>query len=335
MVDTRLQAGRGEDFSAARKRREIDELAELANLDDDDFRLPMDHRIEDGMDWSATQRISLAEPLPAHNLGYRLLERMGWRGGGLGARGQGRAEPIPLEAGDNGVRAGLGRGEVDSQYTSVSSRRALEVEMQADEDEGRRIRREAESERVQLIREEVVDILRTFFCEICNKQYQTAMQLDEHLSSYDHHHRKRMAETHAMLAARGKKDRDRRRRKEADRELAALTEQSLAAARAAGLSGAAPPSHPAASGPETASEASLPHPPSTAAHDMPPLPSDPDASPLPPIPPPPTLPTPPPPSLPAEPPPAPTPGLSFKAKGALGRKALPKKAVFGPDSDSD
>lgn len=61
--------------------------------------------------------------------------------------------------------------------------------------------------------------------QICNKQYQTAMQLDEHLSSYDHHHRKRMAETHAMLAARGKKDRDRRRRKEADRELAALTEQ--------------------------------------------------------------------------------------------------------------
>lgn len=50
MVDTRLQAGRGEDFSAARKRREIDELAELANLDDDDFRSWHDSSLGESFD---------------------------------------------------------------------------------------------------------------------------------------------------------------------------------------------------------------------------------------------------------------------------------------------
>jgi len=37
---------------------------------------------------------------------------------------------------------------------------------------------------------------------VCHKQYQAAHEMEEHLSSYDHHHRKRLAETRAMLAER-------------------------------------------------------------------------------------------------------------------------------------
>jgi len=38
--------------------------------------------------------------------------------------------------------------------------------------------------------------------QVCHKQYQAAHEMEEHLSSYDHHHRKRLAETRAMLAER-------------------------------------------------------------------------------------------------------------------------------------
>lgn len=33
-------------------------------------------------------------------------------------------------------------------------------------------------------------LLLCLIVQVCNKQYQTAMELEEHLSSYDHHHKK-------------------------------------------------------------------------------------------------------------------------------------------------
>lgn len=38
--------------------------------------------------------------------------------------------------------------------------------------------------------------------QICHKQYKQASEMEAHLSSYDHHHRKRLAETKAMLSDR-------------------------------------------------------------------------------------------------------------------------------------
>ena len=61
--------------------------------------------------------------------------------------------------------------------------------------------------------------------QICHKQYQTAMQMEEHLSSYDHHHRKRMAETRAMMSARGRKDREKKSKRQLEKEVAKLTSQ--------------------------------------------------------------------------------------------------------------
>lgn len=43
---------------------------------------------------------------------------------------------------------------------------------------------------------------RTPWPQVCHKQYHAAHEMEEHLSSYDHHHRKRLAETRAMLAER-------------------------------------------------------------------------------------------------------------------------------------
>jgi hypothetical protein len=40
------------------------------------------------------------------------------------------------------------------------------------------------------IKEEVTEINKVFYCDICSKQYTQALQYDQHLSSYDHHHKK-------------------------------------------------------------------------------------------------------------------------------------------------
>jgi hypothetical protein len=60
---------------------------------------------------------------------------------------------------------------------------------------------------------------------VCHKQYQFAHEMEEHLSSYDHHHRKRLAETRAMLSERGRKDRERKERRRAEKEAARMAAQ--------------------------------------------------------------------------------------------------------------
>ena len=49
--------------------------------------------------------------------------------------------------------------------------------------------------------------------------------MEEHLSSYDHHHRKRLAETRVMLSERGKKDRGKRERRQQEKELQRMAAQ--------------------------------------------------------------------------------------------------------------
>eukprot|EP00955_Chlamydomonas_euryale_P029773 313664-Chlamydomonas_euryale.AAC.2 len=61
--------------------------------------------------------------------------------------------------------------------------------------------------------------------QICDKQYTKAMELDAHLSSYDHHHRKRLVEMRSMHAERTRGERERREAKNADRELKRLQKQ--------------------------------------------------------------------------------------------------------------
>lgn len=82
-----------------------------------------------------------------------------------------------------------------------------------------------EAQRTQRIRNDVSEALSTFFCEVCQKQYTTAMELESHLSSYAHHHKKRLAEAAAEAAERGKKERLKKERKAAVKEQARLEAQ--------------------------------------------------------------------------------------------------------------
>ena len=49
----------------------------------------MSHRIEENVDLGSTQCASVDAAIPPTNVGYQLLQRMGWRGGGLGREQQG------------------------------------------------------------------------------------------------------------------------------------------------------------------------------------------------------------------------------------------------------
>eukprot|EP00891_Asterochloris_glomerata_P003161 jgi/Astpho2/3161/gw1.00052.88.1_t len=78
---------------------------------------------------------SASLPIPDHNKGFQMMQRMGWKGAGLGREEHGITEPVQggVEA---GLRLGLGKAQQDTFYTDADNvvRRKLEVEVQADED---------------------------------------------------------------------------------------------------------------------------------------------------------------------------------------------------------
>lgn len=60
--------------------------------DEDEFSLPRNAEITGYIDYDKTHRVSMETHIPASNVGYRLLQKMGWREGqGLGSTGQGMA----------------------------------------------------------------------------------------------------------------------------------------------------------------------------------------------------------------------------------------------------
>lgn len=72
---------------------------------------------------------------------------------------------------------------------ATSERRKLAAELAETEDE--EAKRLARAEREDQVRAEVKSSESAFYCEDCSKQYKTVKEMENHLSSYDHHHRKR------------------------------------------------------------------------------------------------------------------------------------------------
>lgn len=67
---------------------------------------------------------------------------------------------------------------------------------------------------------QIATTLRSFYCSLCDKQYQTVAQYDEHTNSYAHHHRQRFKDmqTNAKGLSYNRSDRDSRMEKERKRE---------------------------------------------------------------------------------------------------------------------
>ncbi|XP_058191721.1 uncharacterized protein LOC131308741 [Rhododendron vialii] len=185
---------------------------------DDDFRLPISHRPTENVDLDNVEQASLDTKLTSSNVGFRLLQKMGWKGKGLGKDEQGITEPI--KSGMRDPKLGIGKQEEDDYFTAEENiqRRKLDIELEETEEIAKK--REVIAEREQKIQTEVKEIRKVFFCELCNKQYKLAVEFEAHLSSYDHNHRKRFKEMREMHGTSSRDDRQKREQQRQEREIA-------------------------------------------------------------------------------------------------------------------
>ncbi|XP_042474946.1 G patch domain-containing protein 8 [Macadamia integrifolia] len=184
----------------------------------EDFRLPIGHRPTENPDLDSVEQASLETQLTSSNIGFRLLQKMGWKGKGLGKDEQGIVEPI--KAGMRDPKLGIGKQEQDDFFTDEENvqRKKLDVELEETEENAKK--REVIAEREQKIQTEVKEIRKVFYCDLCNKQYKLAMEFEAHLSSYDHNHRKRFKEMKELHGSSNRDDRQKREQLRQEKEMA-------------------------------------------------------------------------------------------------------------------
>ncbi|XVF05884.1 hypothetical protein REPUB_Repub06bG0000500 [Reevesia pubescens] len=195
----------------------IEDLAE-------DFRLPINHKPTENVDLDNVEQATLDTRLNSSNVGFRLLQKMGWKGKGLGRDEQGIIEPI--RSGIRDPKLGIGKQEEDDFFTAEENiqRRKLDIEVEETEEHAKK--REVLAEREQKIQTEVKEIRKVFYCELCNKQYKLAMEFEMHLSSYDHNHRKRFKEMREMHGSSSRDDRQKREQQRQEREMAKFAQMA-------------------------------------------------------------------------------------------------------------
>jgi len=167
------------------------------------------------------------QPIASHNVGFQMMLKMGWKlNTGLGRNEEGILDPIRISA--NLAQLGLGKVQEDEHYTEPSNikRRELETErVELSEEESKR--RAERFQKEQLIKEEVKEMNRVFYCELCNKQYKKITEYEGHLNSYDHHHKKRFMEMKQMDKQRTDSDiKKRKDQRRAEKELQAMMLQA-------------------------------------------------------------------------------------------------------------
>ncbi|XP_062158500.1 uncharacterized protein LOC133865977 [Alnus glutinosa] len=195
----------------------IDDLAE-------DFRLPINHKPTENVDLDNVEQASLDTQLTPSNIGFRLLQKMGWKGKGLGKNEQGIVEPI--KSGIRDPKLGVGKQEEDDFFTAEENIQRRKLEVEVDETEEHTKKREVLAEREQKIQTEVKEIRKVFYCDLCNKQYKLAMEFEAHLSSYDHNHRKRFKEMREMHGSSSRDDRQKREQQRQEKEMAKFAQMA-------------------------------------------------------------------------------------------------------------
>ncbi|XP_065853214.1 uncharacterized protein [Euphorbia lathyris] len=183
----------------------------------EDFYLPINQKPTENVDLDNVEQASLDTMLTSSNIGFRLLQKMGWKGKGLGKDEQGITEPI--KSGIRDPKLGIGKQEEDDFFTAEENiqRKKLEIELEETTEHAKK--REVLAEREQKILTEVKEIRKVFYCDLCNKQYKLAMEFEVHLSSYDHNHRKRFKEMREMQGSSSRDDRQKRELQRQEREM--------------------------------------------------------------------------------------------------------------------
>ncbi|KAL6070712.1 G-patch domain-containing protein [Balamuthia mandrillaris] len=171
------------------KEREENNKDEELLGDDDVWRLPLNHTPSGYLDFDKLEQASMDKALDEDNIGFRLLQKMGWKAGqGLGKEGSGIVAPIRVDIKEDFL--GLGKKEQEETYATEATAKRKTLESEKEETEELKRRREEKVEKEHSIKQEVTEILDVFHCKLCNKQYTNVAQYDAHLSSYDHHHKK-------------------------------------------------------------------------------------------------------------------------------------------------
>ncbi|KAG6552465.1 hypothetical protein Mapa_005885 [Marchantia paleacea] len=220
----RRQGGDYAHYAQEKRQREREQAYEDSLAEDmgEDFFLPISHRPTENLIMDNMEQASVDTQLSSSNVGFKLLQKMGWKGKGLGKDEQGITEPI--KAGTRDPKLGLGKQEQDDFYTAEENvhRKKLEVELETTEELAKK--REVEAEREQKIQTEVKEIRKVFYCELCNKQYKLAVEFETHLSSYDHNHKKRFKEMKELQASRSRDERQKREQLREEKEMAKFSQ---------------------------------------------------------------------------------------------------------------
>ncbi|PSR71309.1 hypothetical protein PHLCEN_2v12823 [Hermanssonia centrifuga] len=221
---------------------------------DDDVSLisrsPSPKPRDDGMDIDKYDEYARGTPhepitvdtkISSSNKGFAMLAKLGWvEGQPLGLSGDGRVDPIPFVPKSD--LAGLGKASQDVRMieSTVSQRRELDSERQVKETEDQRRAREDSVVKRAAVRSEISTVLKAFYCELCDKQFQNVAQYDEHTNSYAHHHKARFRDMQATQRANlgnSREETDKRKEKERKREEKELRK----IAKAAGIKMPKPP----------------------------------------------------------------------------------------------
>ncbi|KAJ2963873.1 hypothetical protein NQZ79_g1103 [Umbelopsis isabellina] len=196
--------------------------------DQEDFSLPRNYQPTGYIDTDHLEQADMSTHLPETNIGYRLLCKMGWSAGqGLGSDRQGRVDPIRIDLKMDSLGIGKAEEEEDYHISSTAQRRALDSEKQMEESEQERIVRETVTHKKEEVKNDIKEILRAFYCELCDKQYSKISEYEQHLQSYDHHHKKRFKDmressksTQGAIAERAqRRERERKREERENRRI--------------------------------------------------------------------------------------------------------------------
>ncbi|XP_065882512.1 uncharacterized protein [Dysidea avara] len=144
------------------------------------------------------------------NTGYKLISKLGWcRGRGLGRKEQGDLDPIPFRPKDDHMGIGRWQFELENAQDATEKRRQLEIEKQITPELAEKYK--AHADREEKMAEVITEMRKSFYCELCDKQYTNYMEYDNHLNSYSHAHNQRLKQLKQYEAGRrfgGRKDKE-------------------------------------------------------------------------------------------------------------------------------
>lgn len=190
-------------------------------MDDEEEPFIPIHREPTGYLPEDLEQASVDKFIPSSNLGYKLIKKMGWEENtGLGKNRTGIVDPIQLSLQIGTL--GVGALQQDEYYINPENIHRRKLESEVEETEEVKQKRQAQADHEEKKQSELAQINKVFYCELCDKQYHKATEWDIHLSSYDHHHKKRFQEMKKSLNSLSKSDREKKQKAREEKELKQL-----------------------------------------------------------------------------------------------------------------